>query len=37
MSHFARLNRPRPELLLVVAIVLSVVLAACNNGGQPAY
>jgi len=37
MRLFARLNRPRPELLLVVAIALTMLLAACNNGGQPAY
>jgi hypothetical protein len=37
MRHFIRFAGPRPELLMVVAILLTVVLAACNNGSQPAY
>jgi len=38
MKHFARLRRPGFEALLILTAVLSVVLAACNNGtGGPAY
>jgi hypothetical protein len=38
MKLFARLHRPGFGTLLIVAAVLSVVLAACNNGtGGPAY
>jgi hypothetical protein len=38
MNYLARLRRPGFDTLLFVAAVLSVVLAACNNGtGGPAY
>ncbi len=38
MKLFARLHRPGFQTLLLVVVVLSVVLAACNNGnGGPAY
>jgi hypothetical protein len=38
MKLFARLQRPGFQTLIIVAAVLSVVLAACNNGnGGPAY
>jgi hypothetical protein len=37
MRLFARLYRPGLPTLLIVATILSVVLAACNNGGAPAY
>lgn len=37
MSLFTRLGGPRPEVLIVIAILLTVLLAACNNGSQPAY
>ena len=37
MSLFTRFSGLRPELLIVIAILLTVLLAACNNGSQPAY
>ena len=32
MNHFARLNQFRFQILIMAAAVLTVVLAACNNG-----
>jgi hypothetical protein len=37
MSHLARLNPSRIQVLMIVATVLMVVLAACNNGSQGGY
>jgi hypothetical protein len=37
MRLFARLNRPGLPTVLIVATILSLILAACNNGSQPAY
>lgn len=37
MNHFARLNLSRFQILMIVAIVLTVVLAACNNGTRAGY
>jgi len=37
MKLIARRNRPGFELLMMLAAVLSLVLAACNHGSQPGY
>jgi len=37
MNHFARLNLSRFQILIIVATVLTVVLAACNNGTSAGY
>jgi len=37
MTHFARLHPSRFQILALVATVLTVVLAACNNGTSAGY
>jgi hypothetical protein len=37
MRLIARPNRLGFDVLMIVAAVLSLVLAACNNGSRPGY
>jgi hypothetical protein len=37
MRTIARRNFDRFDLRLIVALGLSLVLAACGNGGKPGY
>jgi hypothetical protein len=37
MTTIARRNMLRIDLWLLALLGLSLVLAACNNGGTPAY
>jgi len=37
MNHFARFHPSRFRVLMIIATVLTVVLAACNTGTSAGY
>jgi hypothetical protein len=37
MRRIARLNASGFQILMIVAVALPLLLAACNNGSNPGY